>query len=560
MKNKNLITSILITFILILSITLTGCVEPDPYYDGNDYDNNDNYNDGNNNGGSIISGETWTFMIYMSDCDLETFGISDINEMESVGSGGNVNIVVQFDRWYSNSYKDDISNGDWTTAKRFLITNDYDTNIISSSPLIDLGEINSGDPQELVDFVQWSMYYYPADHYFLDLWDHGGGIEGVCYEQSIDPQDKLTIAELKSALQSITNYGTNKLDIIGFDACLMSTIEVANELAPFADYFIASEITEPGTGWNYIFLENVKKNSLSTIDVGQVIIDTFVAQRYQYPYFSYTLALLDLSKINSVISNINSLSQSISSAGSTELQSNIQQIRRASQPIILGLSSEAVDLVDFIQRLQIGSGDASIREISGHLLQSLDDLIVYFSKSSGTDDIDVSNAHGVSIYSPEFSAIFSQEAEYRDLSFDDDSSWDEALQDYYDVTTPEQVIYFVENSLFYEVSDDDGDGWYDSFWIACDIGSLQDNTEGYLSVDIYDDLGYLLDYTEYTFTISSDEITYLEIGDIGYSLIEGDEPGFYQMVIYLCLGTEYNPDYFQDYAESDYEWLEIYAG
>ena len=28
----------------------------------------------------------WTFMVYMSDCDLEEFAISDINEMESVGS------------------------------------------------------------------------------------------------------------------------------------------------------------------------------------------------------------------------------------------------------------------------------------------------------------------------------------------------------------------------------------------------------------------------------------------------------------------------------------------
>ena len=109
------------------------------------------------------------------------------------------------------------------------------------------------------------------------------------------------------------------------------------------------------------------------------------------------------------------------------------------------------------------------------------------------------------------------------------------------------------------MTDDDGDGWYDSFWIACELESLQDNIEGYLSVDIYDDQGYLLDYTDYTFTINSDEIVYLELGDIGYSLIEGDEPGYYQMAIYLCIGTEYNPDYFQDYSETDYEWLEIYT-
>lgn len=528
----------MIAFILIISVGFTGCLDEEPFEPG----------------------ETWTFMVYISDCDLETFGIYDVNEMEYVGSGGNVNIIVQFDRWYSNSYADDISNGDWTTAKRFYVTQDNDLDTITSQELLDLGEINSGDPLEIVDFVQWSMYYYPADHYFLDLWDHGSGIEGVCYEQSQDPIDKITIAELKTALSSITNQGANKLDIVGFDACLMSTIEVAHELSPYADYLIASEVTEPGAGWDYTFLNTIKKRSLSSVEVGREIVDSFVAQSYYDTDQTFTLALLDLSKISMVINDLNSLSQSISLAGSYELQSNIQQIRRASQPIAQGQSSEAVDLYDFIQRLQGDSGDASIREISGYLLTTLNDFILYFDKRSGNNDIDVSNAHGLSIYSPEFNAIFEQEIEYRDLSFDDDSQWDEALQEYYQETTPEQIIYFVEGSIFYEVTDDDEDGWADSLWIACEIESLQDNIEGYLSVDIYDDLGYLLDYTDYTFTINSYDFLYLEIGDIGYSLIEGDEPGYYQMAIYLCLGTEYNPDYFQDYAETDYEWLEIYAG
>ena len=42
-----------------------------------------------------------------------------------------------------------------------------------------------------------------------------------------------------------------KFDIIAFDACDVATAEVAYELAPFADYLIASEVGVPIPGWPY---------------------------------------------------------------------------------------------------------------------------------------------------------------------------------------------------------------------------------------------------------------------------------------------------------------------
>lgn len=44
---------------------------------------------------------------------------------------------------------------------------------------------------------------------------------------------------------------TDKFAFIGFDACLMATVETANMLVPHADYMFASEETEPGYGWDY---------------------------------------------------------------------------------------------------------------------------------------------------------------------------------------------------------------------------------------------------------------------------------------------------------------------
>ncbi len=91
--------------------------------------------------------------------------------MEVIGSSDSVNIIVQFDR--IDGY--DNTNGDWTDTRRFKITQDSDTETISSSPVQMLGEANMGHPQTLTDFINWGVTNYPAEHYMLVLWNHGGG-------------------------------------------------------------------------------------------------------------------------------------------------------------------------------------------------------------------------------------------------------------------------------------------------------------------------------------------------------------------------------------------------
>jgi len=146
MKYKHAIIFIL----LILSISLTGCFLFPP---------KDN------------SAE-WTVMVYLdADNNLESAGIDDINEMEIVGSTTEVNIVVQVDRIpYSvlasnnQGYADDTSNDNWTATRRYYITQDFDPIQINSQLKSDLGELNMGDPQTLVDFANWAITNYPAKY------------------------------------------------------------------------------------------------------------------------------------------------------------------------------------------------------------------------------------------------------------------------------------------------------------------------------------------------------------------------------------------------------------
>ena len=109
---------------------------------------------------AVSSGQTWTIMLYQDADDqvLEKDIFLDLNEAERVGSSKNVNVVAQLDR-YRAAYQGD---GDWTSARRYYVTQDNDLNAIHSQVVQDLGEVDMSDGATLVDFVQWAAQNYPG--------------------------------------------------------------------------------------------------------------------------------------------------------------------------------------------------------------------------------------------------------------------------------------------------------------------------------------------------------------------------------------------------------------
>lgn len=58
-----------------------------------------------------------------------------------------------------------------------------------------------GNPNTLVDFINYAYKNYKAEKYSLILWDHGGGpIYGYGYDE-YNKLDSLTLIELKDALE-----------------------------------------------------------------------------------------------------------------------------------------------------------------------------------------------------------------------------------------------------------------------------------------------------------------------------------------------------------------------
>jgi len=124
----------------------------------------------------------WNFLVYLDgDNDLEPQAISTMNEIEKYGSTDDVNVLVLVDR--IPGY--DTSNGDWTGTRLYYITQDSDTSIINSMLVENLGEMDLSDPDSLQAFIVYCDAHYPASQTVLTVWNHGGGYEGICWDETL---------------------------------------------------------------------------------------------------------------------------------------------------------------------------------------------------------------------------------------------------------------------------------------------------------------------------------------------------------------------------------------
>ena len=238
---------------------------------------------------SVKQGQTWTIMLYADADDkvLEQDIFVDLNEAERTGSTDRVRVVAQLDR-NRGAYTGD---GNWATAKRFLLTRDNDLNTIGSRQIADIGEVNMADPRTLVDFATWAIKSYPADKYVLIMSDHGMGWPGgwsdpepaVSGDRSVPIGQALgnvlLLNKLDAALNSIvSSTGIGKFEMIGMDACLMSHIEVYSALAPYSYYAVASQETEPSLGWAYTkILQDLTANpDMSGAQLGKAIVASYI--------------------------------------------------------------------------------------------------------------------------------------------------------------------------------------------------------------------------------------------------------------------------------------------
>ena len=291
----------------------------------------------------------YTVMVYIIGSDLESRGgqaTKDIEEMRRSGLDyENTNLVLYTGgarRWVSDIPNDkncviDMKNGETVDI------------IASTESTADMGS-----PETLREFLNFCTENYPAEHYGLILWDHGGGPLWGYGSDQLFGNDSLILNELKKAMDQ-TEFGKEKkLDFVGFDACLMGTAENANLWKNYADYFVASEELEPGGGWDYSFLSILNETD-DTEKIITEIVDSYgrSIENARSEYFNpeYTLSAMDLSKTEEMVNAVNELSLRMSEEIEEGRYSYLRKIRGNAREFGRGHSYDLVDLCHFAEQL-----------------------------------------------------------------------------------------------------------------------------------------------------------------------------------------------------------------
>lgn len=228
-----------------------------------------------------------TVFVYMNGSDLESEdgeATEDLCEMLAANISSQVNVLVET-----------IGTKSW--SKRLGIASDHTQRYkveAGNLVLVDdsLGQLDCTSPDTLADFISWGAENYPANRYILIFWDHGAGpVYGFGYDEHQSEDSVLTIDEIQTAIRQSGIY----FDIIGMDSCIMSSLELCCAMYNYCDYMILSEDFESGYGWSYTgWLNALSENtSISSEELGKIIVDDMIADNEENGEGSSTLALID---------------------------------------------------------------------------------------------------------------------------------------------------------------------------------------------------------------------------------------------------------------------------
>ncbi|MBR5967359.1 MAG: peptidase C11 [Lachnospiraceae bacterium] len=350
--------------------------------------------------------DTVTMMVYMCGTDLESkYGMAtnDLNEMMKATISDKINIIV-----YTGGCSKWKTGGISTSNNQiYKLTSGKMTRLEDN-----MGNKAMTDPATLTEFIKYANKNYPADRNILIFWDHGGGsLSGYGYDETHKTSGSMNLAGINTALK---NAGI-KYDFIGFDACLMATVETDLMLANYADYVIASEETEPGVGWYYTNWLNALSNntSMDTIEIGKNIIDDFVDVCAQScPGQKTTLSIVDLAELSETVSDdFKAFAKSTSKLINDNKYETVSESRSDAREFAQSNAIDQIDLINFALNLDTKEGKA----LADTLLSS-----VKYNRTSSN----MTNAYGISIYFPyrKTNKVNSAVSTYDQIGLDDEYS------------------------------------------------------------------------------------------------------------------------------------------
>jgi len=378
----------------------------------------------------------WLFINYLgADCNLTDYQLANIDQQELIGSDKNTHLVAYIDVGeQKHSY------GNLKHCSAYYITKDDKLKELNSELIQDFGKVNMADHNTLTKYVVDAIGKYPADHVCLIMNSHGGGFTGIIADDS-GKTGAMPIPQMREALENAQKITGKKLDIIGFDACLMAEAEVAYELKNTANIMLASEETENGPGWSYDqmlggsgnnmlrnkgfvkAIKTVQDSSIYKINVGpaefaKLVVDTNKQNSDDIPTFS----AIDLTKMNDLKDSLNDFAKTVRASDDKK---TVKNAINAAQSFGGGWAPycDIRDLGHIADLIIDGSKDEKLKESAKSVKEQLETAVLH----NAVNEKDYANSQGLSIFAPLDKSNIKKN--YEALQFAQDTEWDEMLKE-----------------------------------------------------------------------------------------------------------------------------------
>jgi len=376
----------------------------------------------------------WLFMNYIAaDCNLKEYQAANIDNQELVGSDANTHVVAMIDIGPNQNPQGIL---DWSGGRTYYVTKDTQMNKLNSPVIAEHGDnINMTDTKTLTNFIVDSMKKFPSDHVALVMNDHGGGWTGAMSDDTNGGD--FTMSQMKQALADAEKITGKKIDIFGFDACLMADVQAAYEFKDVANFYLAAEESEGGPGWTYDDMMDgshekkpisnnmsaamgmlqeamSKKINVSPEEFCKIVVKVNEEHQQDIPTFSAT----DLTKMDGLKDATNALAEAIlktdEKAAVKDAIMNAQNYGGGWAPY-----KDMRDLGHVAKLIDKGVSDPELKKAAEGVKKALGEAIVANEVSP-----QYSESTGLHIYAP----AGGMGADYQDLAFAKETKWDEAIK------------------------------------------------------------------------------------------------------------------------------------
>ena len=332
--------------------------------------------------------QNWTIMMYINGSNLESEGgeaTANLQSLLSIAMPESVNVLV-----YTGGtavWQNDLISPEFNQIWRVI---DQDLVLLETLDAKSMGESDT-----LSEFLNYAQTYFPADKKALFFWNHGGGSIMGFGSDEIFESDSLWLSEMASGFSN--SFDGQKFDVIGFDACLMASLETASILEPYGKYMVGSEEIEPGGGWNYeyLFSQLAQTPAMTGADLGIVITDGYYQKYLDTETESIiTCSVIDLSKIPAVEASLAAFTQNLGNmVMAHDTMTTLSVARQSTECYGDAPGQASFDMIDLYNFAELQNNADPI--LTQNLLSAIQDAVLY--EISGFQR---KYSYGLSIYFP----------------------------------------------------------------------------------------------------------------------------------------------------------------